>query len=329
MYCVITYLSVKAFPLQFPVIQAGVIFFSFSVPIIRTGMSKPVPEKRCIKMIYKSTSFRNPSTKKNPEESAYKVYFKSFMKQLLVLCAILLLFPWSMSAESWDLGLGVPYMQGRMKQYMPLFLELGVTSVKGYGFSWNYLPSSAGLGESEFKEYEKTNTETYSSNSSQEKYWENTYKTRLSMSSNAFHFYYRIEQYVHRWDLGMIYNTNTYSVRHKKEVRDCTRYISWGSTICSSSTTGALEEKSSDYEVNYLGPFAQYSNTLAGYDRQDIYYGIRLYSMSRSTINSRGLELISSSDSILQELDTQYKQFILDNNPVSTFGINLSLGMRL
>ena len=172
--------------------------------------------------------------------------------------------PGLFSAESWDLGLGVPYMQGRMKQYLPLFLELGVTSVKGYGFSWNYLPSSAGLGESEFKEYEKTNTETYRSNSSQEKYWENTFKTRLSLSSNAFHFYYRIEQYVHRWDLGMIYNTNTYSVRHKKEVRDCTRYISWGSTICSSSTTGALEEKSSDYEVNYLGPFAQYSNTLPG-----------------------------------------------------------------
>jgi len=81
--------------------------------------------------------------------------------------------------------------------------------------------------------------------------------------------------------------------------------------------------------VNYLGPFAQYSNTLTGYDRQDIYYGIRLYSMSRSTINSRGLEMISSSDSILQERNTQYKQFILDNNPVSTFGINLSLGMRL
>ena len=57
------------------------------------------------------------------------------MVKIFFTLIILVVSSYTIFAETWDFGIGIPYSQGRMKNYNPLQLEMGAASVKGYGVS--------------------------------------------------------------------------------------------------------------------------------------------------------------------------------------------------
>ena len=209
-----------------------------------------------------------------------------------------LLQPLPAQALTWDLGVSVPYLSGRMQQFLPLSLELGLTSVKGYGVGYNVLTS--GSDETLQPQTETTGTDTYES--------------ELTLQSGTLELYYRFEQYVHRWDVGVLRQATQYEV------------------VQTRTTLGASlsEEQTATLEVTYLGPFVQYSNTWIGYDEQDAYYALQLAWLSRSTpLTETPFRFDPTQDSTWQAQQTSYQQFVVDHNPESSVLLALTIGWRL
>ncbi len=194
----------------------------------------------------------------------------------LILAMIFLLFSSSsVFAETWDFGIGLPFYSGRMGNIFPLQLEMGVASVKGYGVSASV---------------QSTKVHTVSG-----------FTGKLKLTSYDFHLFYRIEKYVHRWDVGVTTNLNEYF--------------------------GKINKTKFSKDVTYIGPMVQYSTTIKGYDRDEVYYGIRVFALSTSEINTSSFDL--ADDSTFQSENENYKNFIKDNNPALTIGLNFTIGFRL
>jgi hypothetical protein len=194
----------------------------------------------------------------------------------LILAMIFLLFSSSsVFAETWDFGIGIPYSQGRMKNYNPLQLEIGAASVKGYGVS--------------------------ASAQSTKDHTAQGFTGKLKLTSYDIHLFYRFEKYVHRWDVGVMTNLNKYY--------------------------GQINEIEFNKDVTYTGPMAQYSTTIQGYDREDVYYGVRFFIVSTSKMNTNSFDL--TDDTTFQSENENYKSYIKDNNPASVIGLNITIGWRL
>ena len=149
----------------------------------------------------------------------------------------------SVFAETWDFGIGLPFYSGRMENIFPLQLEMGVASVKGYGVSASV---------------QSTKVHTVSG-----------FTGKLKLTSYDFHLFYRIEKYVHRWDVGVTTNLNEYF--------------------------GKINKTKFSKDVTYIGPMVQYSTTIKGYDRDEVYYGIRVFALSTSEINTSSFDLADDS----------------------------------
>ena len=197
------------------------------------------------------------------------------MRNLILAMIFLLFSSSSVFAETWDFGIGLPFYSGRMKNIFPLQLEIGVASVKGYGVSASV---------------QSTKVHTVSG-----------FTGKLKLTSYDFHLFYRIEKYVHRWDVGVTTNLNEYF--------------------------GKINKTKFSKDVTYIGPMVQYSTTIKGYDRDEVYYGIRVCALSTSEINTSSFDL--ADDSTFQSENENYKNFIKDNNPALTIGLNLTIGFRL
>ena len=57
------------------------------------------------------------------------------MKYLSITILFLIFFSQPLLAEIWDFGLGIVFVPGRMENYDPAQIEIGASSVKGYGLS--------------------------------------------------------------------------------------------------------------------------------------------------------------------------------------------------
>ena len=194
----------------------------------------------------------------------------------LILAMIFLLFSSSsVFAETWDFGIGLPFYSGRMENIFPLQLEMGVASVKGYGVSASV---------------QSTKVHTVSG-----------FTGKLKLTSYDIHLFYRIEKYVHRWDVGMTTNLNEYF--------------------------GKINKTKFSKDVTYIGPMVQYSTTIQGYDREDVYYGVRFFIVSTSKIKTNSFDL--TDDTTFQSENENYKSYIKDNNPASVIGLNITIGWRL
>ena len=197
------------------------------------------------------------------------------MRNLILVMIFLLFSSSSVFAETWDFGIGLPFYSGRMENIFPLQLEMGVASVKGYGVSASV---------------QSTKVHTVSG-----------FTGKLKLTSYDLHLFYRIEKYVHRWDVGVTTNLNEYF--------------------------GKINKTKFSKDVTYIGPMVQYSTTIKGYDRDEVYYGIRVCALSTSEINTSSFDL--ADDSTFQSENENYKNFIKDNNPALTIGLNLTIGFRL
>ena len=137
---------------------------------------------------------------------------------------------------------------------------------------------------------------------------DNTYTSKFWLSSDAFMMFYRIENYVDRWDLGIMHNRNIYTAMVEKK----------GDTE---------ESEESTLELSYTGPYLQYSKTLTDYEN-GLYYGIRIFYLSTTIPESKSYDLIESNDTYIQEYNDELKTFIYENNPKTSTGINLTFGLR-
>ena len=201
--------------------------------------------------------------------------------------------PQTILAEIWDFGLGTIIMPGRMENYEPIQIEIGVSSVKGYGFSVS-----------------KQATKSIDNLNKDEEIGVNNYTSKFDISSDTLHLFYRFENYDRRWDIGLMHNRNIYS--------------------------GKIENKGSSAEsgeliinVPYTGPFIQYSNTLTGYETDDWFYGLRLFSISSNKPDISSYNMIISDDPNMQDYNSNIKKFINDNNPKTVTGFNITFGWRL
>lgn len=198
-------------------------------------------------------------------------------------------------AEIWDFGLGISHVSGRSDNYgtVPLQIEMGLSSVKGYGLSVS-----------------RQSTKSFSNLTKKEIIEDNTYSSEFGMRSDTLMIFYRFENYDQRWDLGLMNNRNIYIATIEKKG--------------SSSEIG-----SSHINISYSGPYIQYSNTLKGYETDDWYYGLRIFSISTNNIDSSSYNIIVSDDNYLQDYNNDIKKFIYKNNPKNATGINITLGWRL
>ena len=80
--------------------------------------------------------------------------------------------------------------------------------------------------------------------------------------------------------------------------------------------------------VLYTGPYVQYSNTVTGYETGDIYYGLRLFALTTSDVDSTSYNMINDDDAYVQEQNKKYGDFIKSNSPKSSIGLNLTVGWR-
>ena len=83
------------------------------------------------------------------------------------------------------------------------------------------------------------------------------------------------------------------------------------------------------FNVSYTGPYIQYSSTLTGYETDDWYYGLRLFSISSNKSNSSSYNIINTDDIYLQDYNNEINNFMYDNNPKTATGINITFGYRL
>ena len=215
------------------------------------------------------------------------------MKNILITIFFFIVLPQTILAEIWDLGLGIIIMPGRMENYVPTQIEIGASSVKGYGLS---------VSKQATKSFDNLNKDEASGG--------NNYTSKFELSSDALNLFYRFENYDRRWDIGLMQNRNIY--------------------------TGKIEKKGSSAEkgeiiinVSYTGPYIQYSNTLTGYETDDWYYGLRLFSISSNKLDSSSYNIIVSDDTYMQDYNSKLKNFINDNNPKTVTGLNITFGWRL
>jgi len=198
-------------------------------------------------------------------------------------------------AEIWDFGLGILVVQGRADNYdtVPTQIEIGASSVKGYGLSVS-----------------KQSTKSFENLTKEEIFEDNTYTSKFGLSSDAFMIFYRFEDYVDRWDLGLMHNRNIYTATVEK--------------------IGDTEEiEKTTINVSYTGPYIQFSNTLKGYETDDWYYGLRIFYLSSNKPDSNSYDLIESNDTYIHVYNNEIKDFIYENNPKTVTGINMTFGWRL
>jgi len=214
-------------------------------------------------------------------------------KSLCIAILYLIFFSQSLLAEIWDFGLGVVFVPGRMRNYEPAQIEIGASSVKGYGLSVS-----------------KQATKSFENLTKEEKSGTNTYISKFELSSDALHLFYRFEIYVHRWDLGLMHNRNIYTANIKK--------------------IGSSEDiEKTTINVSYTGPYIQYSNTVLGYETGDFFYGLRLFYIYSNTLDSNSYNTIVSNDNYIIEYNNTMNNFIKENNPNNAIGINITFGWRL
>ena len=106
---------------------------------------------------------------------------------------------------------------------------------------------------------------------------------------------------MHRWDVGVMSNLNKYY--------------------------GQINEIEFNKNITYIGPMIQYSTTIKGYDREDVYYGVRIFALSTSEINTHSFDLTDGTT--FQSEHENYKSYIKNNNPALTVGLNFTIGFRL
>ena len=215
------------------------------------------------------------------------------MKNILITIFFFIVLPQTVLAEIWDLGLGIIIMPGRMENYVPTQIEIGASSVKGYGLSVS-----------------KQATQSFDNLNKDEESGGNNYTSKFELSSDALHLFYRFENYDRRWDIGLMHNRNIYTGKIEKKG--------------GSAETGEIE-----INVSYTGPCIQYSNTLTGYETDDWYYGLRLFSISSNKLDSSSYNIVVSDDTYMQDYNSKIKNFIHDNNPKTVTGFNITFGWRL
>ena len=213
------------------------------------------------------------------------------MKRLIFIILYFIFFTQTIFSEIWDFGLGIIIEQGRAENYatMPGQIEIGASSVKGYGLA---------VTQQHTKRFEKLTEE--------EIIEDITYSYTFELSSNDLMLFYRFENYVDRWDLGLMHNRNIYTVKIKKN----------------SEVTENL------INISYTGPYIQYSNTIKGYETNDWFYGFRLFYLSLNN-DSNSYNVIGSNDTYIQGYNNKIKIFINENNPKTSAGINMIFGWRL
>ena len=198
-------------------------------------------------------------------------------------------------AEIWDFGLGILVVPGRKENYdtVPTQIEIGVSSVKGYGLSVT-----------------KQSTKSFENLTKEEIIGDNTYNSKFELSSDVLLIFFRFENYEDRWDIGLMHNRNIYTANIEKK--------------------GDSEEiGKTTFNVSYTGPYIQYSSTLTGYETDDWYYGLRLFSISSNKSNSSSYNIINTDDTYLQDYNNEINNFMYDNNPKTATGINITFGYRL
>jgi len=215
------------------------------------------------------------------------------IKYLSITILFLIFFSQPLLAEIWDFGLGIVFVPGRMENYDPAQIEIGASSVKGYGLSVS-----------------KQATKSFENLTKEEKSGANTYNSKFELSSDALHLFYRFENYVYRWDLGLMHNRNIYTVKIKKN-------------------DSSKEIEKTTINVSYTGPYVQYSNTIQGYETGDWFYGIRLFYIYSNSLDSNSYNTIESNDTFIIEYNNIMNNFIKENNPNNAFGINITFGWRL
>ena len=152
------------------------------------------------------------------------------IKYLSITILFLIFFSQPLLAEIWDFGLGIVFVPGRMGNYDPAQIEIGASSVKGYGLSVS-----------------KQATKSFENLTKEEIIGDNTYTYRFGLSSDALLIFYRFENYEDRWDIGLMHNRNIYTANIEKK--------------------GDSEEVGkTTFNVSYTGPYIQYSSTLTGYE---------------------------------------------------------------
>ena len=212
------------------------------------------------------------------------------IKRLIFIILYLIVFKQAVFAEIWDFGLGILIEPGRMENYAPLpgQIEIGVSSVKGYGL--------AVTQQTPIDSIELTKEEIIE---------DITYSYTFELNSNALMLFYRFENYVDRWDFGLMYNRNKYTVKIEKN--------------------SEAEEKI--INTSYTGPYIQYSNTIEGYETDDWFYGFRLFYLSLNN-DSNSYNLIGSNDTYIQAYKNKINNFINENNPKTSAGIHMTFGWR-
>jgi len=213
------------------------------------------------------------------------------MKRLIFIILYFIVFTQTVFAEIWDFGLGIMIEPGRAENYatMPGQIEIGASSVKGYGLA---------VTQQHTKRFE---------NLTEEEIIEDiTYSYTFELSSNALMLFYRFENYVDRWDLGLMHNRNIYTVKIEKN----------------------SEVTENTINISYTGPYIQYSNTIKGYETNDWFYGFRLFYLSLNN-DSNSYNVIGSNDTYIQVYNNKIKIFIYENNPKTSAGINMTFGWRL
>ena len=214
------------------------------------------------------------------------------MKFVTLLIVLLTVFSHTVFAEIWDFGSGIILMPGRMNNYLPLQIEIGVSDLKGYGFAAAVQTAI-------------NNNDLLNDKDNDDKYY-----TKLQISSQSLFLFYRFEKFVHRLDTGFMYNRNQYipKITYK-------------------------DDKEENFQISsiivlYTGPYVQYSNTVTGYETGDIYYGLRLFALTTSDVNSTSYNMINDDDAYVQEQNKKYGDFIKSNSPKSSIGLNLTVGWR-
>ncbi len=200
------------------------------------------------------------------------------MKKYFLAVFLLIIITPKIFSQTWDFGVGLTYLQGRMNNFNPALLEVGVSSDKGYSGSATYRAT---------KEFEITDSMALESDSAKYNTDIEADNSTLKILSYDINLFYRFESYVHRIDVGYMLNINNYT------------YMG------------------SEVKVGYAGPTIQYSTTIMGYDKDDMFYSVRIFTLGRSDFTSEG-----------PYVGNKIMTLIEDNNPKSTLGFNIVYGFR-
>jgi hypothetical protein len=213
----------------------------------------------------------------------------------------------NISAETYDTGIGIFYFPGMMENFVPLNIELGVASDKGYGTSMEIYVTDS--GSDYFKEIEEKENQEIK-------------KSQMHLSSGAINLFYRIEKYVHRFDFGIRYHRNSYTINYTLEPENCGEQ---------DSCDTVSQDYDVEYQINYAGLILKYSTTFTGYDYDDIYYSFQLIQMFRTNEIEKNPDQVNSvfdDDLTLLNRHVYYTDFIEENNPDTVSGMTVTIGWR-